>query len=553
MATGKLKIIPLGGLNGIGKNMTVLEYDDDIIVIDCGIEFPDEELLGVDLVIPDITYLKKRKNKIRGFLITHGHEDHIGALPYVLKDISAPLFCTKLTGGIIGSRLAEHKMNDKVKIYEREAGDSFKLGVFGIEFIRVNHSVGNAVALAITTPVGVVIHTGDFKIDMTPVYGEMIDLARFGELGKNGVLALMSDSTNATRPGFSMSEKKVGEAIDQQFKNCDFRIIIASFSSNVDRIQQIINSAAKYNRKVAISGRSMENIVSVAIEQKYIKLPKDILISLEEINKYPKNRVVIVTTGSQGEPMSALHRMAYNSHKQVEISAGDKVIIAASPIPGNEKSVTKVVNELLKKGADVVYEKMAEVHASGHACQEELKMILSLVKPKFFMPVHGEFRHMKAHAALAKKVGMSPKNIFISDIGKILELTPNSARFTNTVPSGSVYVDGLGVGGIGNTVLSERKRLSEDGLVDITVVIDEEAENIIAGPEVLTKGFIYSKDSGEVTNHIRKVAIMAMEKCYRRNINDVTAMKSVVRDDVSGYIYKVTRKSPVVVATIIKI
>ena len=552
MTSEKLKVISLGGLGEIGKNMTVLEYQNDIIIIDCGIAFPDDELLGVDLVIPDITYLKRKKSKIKGIVITHGHEDHIGALPYFLKEINVPIYCTRLTAGIIETKLQEHKIAGKVRIINRKAGDRFSLGCFGIEFIRVNHSIADSVALAINTPVGMVVHTGDFKIDMTPVNGEMTDLTRFGELGNKGVLLLLGESTNVVRPGFSMSEKKVGEAFDAQFKNCDRRIIIASFASNIDRMQQIINVAAKYNRKVAISGRSMENVMNVALNLGYIKLPKDILIGLEDLNKYPKNKIVIITTGSQGEPMSALHRIAFSLHKQIDVIPGDKIIIAAQPIPGNEKSVYKLINELMRRGADVVYERMAEVHASGHACREELKIMLSLVHPKFFMPIHGEYRHLKENAALGVQMGVNQKNIFINEIGRVLEVTANSARLGATVPSGRVLVDGLGVGDVGAPILSERKRLSEDGLVIVSVAVDMDGR-IVCGPEVSTRGFVFSKDAADLMNELKNVAVQSVERCARRKKNDITALKAAIRDDIAGFLYKKCRRSPMVVPIIMQV
>jgi len=548
----KLRIIPLGGLGEIGKNLTVIEYENDIMIVDCGMAFPDDELLGVDLVIPDITYLKKNKNKVRGIVITHGHEDHIGAIPYVLKELSVPIYCTKLTAGIVETRLVEHRMSDKVQIILKDAGDTFQLGRFKVEMIRVNHSVAHAVALAITTPLGVLIHTGDFKIDMTPVMGEMIDLTRFGQLGREGVLVLMSDSTNAVRPGFTMSEKKVGDAFDLQFKGCDQRIIIASFSSNVDRIQQIIDVAAKYNRKVAISGRSMENIMAVATNQGYIHLPKDILIDLSDINRYPNNKLVIITTGSQGEPMSALYRMAFNVHKQVEVGVGDKIILAASPIPGNEKSVYKLINELMKKGADVVYEKMAEVHASGHACQEELKILLSLVKPRYFMPVHGEYRHLVAHAGLAKLLGIPSKNIFIGENGRPFEVSATGARFAASVPSGRVLVDGLGVGDVGDSVLTDRKRLSEDGLIVVAVAMDGVTCDLTSTPEIQSRGFVYAKNSDELLNQLRKIVMQTLTKCDHKRIRDWATIKSMIRDDLSGFLYKKTKKSPLILPIILE-
>ncbi len=551
--TEKLKIIPLGGLNEIGKNMTVIEFGGDIIVIDCGLAFPDEEMLGIDLVIPDITYLKKHKSRIRGIILTHGHEDHIGAIPYVLKAINVPIYCTKLTAGVIEARLLEHKMADKVKINRRSPGDHIKLGCFDVEFINVNHSIADSVALAITTPIGKVVHTGDFKIDATPVAGEMIDLARFGELGKEGVLLLMSDSTNAERRGHTMSEKSVGEAFDVQFKNCDQRILIATFASNVHRLQQIIDVAAKYGRKVAISGRSMENILSVAMNLNYITVPKGVLIELSSIGRYPKNKLCIITTGSQGEPMSALHRMAFSGHKQVEVGPGDRILIAASPIPGNEKSVYRLINELMKKGADVVYERLAEIHVSGHACQEELRTILALVKPKYFMPVHGEYRHLKNHAELGRQTSVEPKNIFIGDTGRVLEITRQTAKFTGTVQTGYVLIDGLGVGDVGNAVLRDRKHLAEDGLIIVAVTLDGSNGQVLAGPEIVSKGFIYVREAEPIMEEIKKIAGKSLEKCVKQRIKDWATIKTTIKDDLSGFLYKKTKRSPLILPVIMEI
>jgi len=549
----KLKIIPLGGLQEIGKNMTVIEYGGDIIVVDCGIAFPDEEMLGVDLVVPDTTYLQKNLSKVRGFLITHGHEDHIGAIPYVLREVDAPVYGTKLTLGIIETRLEEHRMLDSVELIEVSAGETRKLGCFTVEFIRTNHSIADSVAIAITTPVGTVIMTGDFKIDATPVAGEMIDLTRFGELGKKGVLLLMSDSTNAERPGFTMSEKKVGESLDIQFKNCERRIIIATFASNVHRIQQIIDSAAKYGRHVAVSGRSMETVISVAIELGYLDVPEGILIDLSSINRYPKNKIVIITTGSQGEAMSALYRMAFSGHKQVDIGPEDKVIIAASPIPGNEKDVYRMINELVKKGAEVVYERLAEVHVSGHACQEELRIILALTKPKFFMPVHGEYRHLKSHAMLARQIGMDPKNIFIGENGKPLELNRSTAKFGTVVPSGRVLVDGLGVGDVGSVVLRDRKHLAEDGLIVIVMTLSSEDCSVVAGPDIVSRGFIYVREAEDLMEEMRTLAAATLDKCFDEGVTDWSTIKSMVKNAVSNMLYQKTKRSPMILPVIMEV
>ena len=549
----KLKIIPLGGLQEIGKNMTVIEYGGDIIVVDCGIAFPDEEMLGVDLVVPDTTYLQKNASKVRAFLITHGHEDHIGAIPYVLREVDAPVYGTRLTLGIIETRLEEHRMLDSVELVEISAGSTTKFGCFSVEFIRTNHSIADSVAIAITTPVGTVIMTGDFKIDATPVAGEMIDLTRFGELGKKGVLLLMSDSTNAERPGFTMSEKKVGESLDIQFKNCERRIIIATFASNVHRIQQIIDSAKKYGRHVAVSGRSMETVISVAIELGYLDVPDGILIDLASINRYPKNKIVIITTGSQGEAMSALYRMAFSGHKQVDIGPEDKVIIAASPIPGNEKDVYRMINELVKKGAEVVYERLAEVHVSGHACQEELRIILALTKPKFFMPVHGEYRHLKSHAMLARQIGMDPKNIFIGENGKPLELNRNTAKFGTIVPSGRVLVDGLGVGDVGSVVLRDRKHLAEDGLIVVVMTLSSEDCSVVAGPDIVSRGFIYVREAEDLMEEMRILAADTLDKCYDEGINDWATIKSQVKNAISNMLYQKTKRSPMILPVIMEV
>ncbi len=549
----KLKIIPLGGLNEIGKNMTVIEYGKDIIVVDCGIAFPDEELLGVDLVIPDITYLQKNAEKVRGYLITHGHEDHIGAIPYVLRDVDAPVYGTKLTLGIIETRLAEHRMLDSVELVNVSAGETRKIGCFSVEFIRTNHSIADSVALAINTPVGTIIMTGDFKIDATPVAGEMIDLTRFGEYGKKGVLLLMSDSTNAERPGFAMSEKKVGESLDYQFKNCDSRIIIATFASNVHRIQQIIDSAVKYGRHIAVSGRSMETIISVATDLGYLSIPDGVLVELTAINRYPKNKLCIITTGSQGETMSALYRMAFSGHKQVDIGAGDKVIISASPIPGNEKSVYRMINEFVRKGAEVVYERLADIHVSGHACQEELRIILALTKPKFFLPVHGEHRHLKSHANLARQIGMESKNIFIGDIGKPLELSRNSAKFASVVPSGKVLIDGLGVGDVGSVVLRDRKHLAQDGLIVVVMSLSSEDGSVIAGPDIVSRGFIYVREAEDLMEEMRILAAETLDRCIDDNISDWSTIKSMVKNAISNMLYQKTKRSPMILPVIMEI
>ena len=549
----KVRIVPLGGLNEIGKNLTVVECGEDIVIIDCGQAFPDGDLLGVDSVIPDITYLKRHKNKIRGIVITHGHEDHIGALPYVLRELRVPVYCTRLTAGLIQLKLEEHHMLNQVKIRLVTAGSKIQLGKLPVEFVRTNHSIPDSVAVAITTPLGIVVHTGDFKVDLTPVGVEPIDLARLGELGKEGVLALLSDSTNAERSGFTMSESRVGQTLETHFKGCDQRLIIASFASNVFRIQQIINLAVKYGRKVALSGRSMENIMDLALQMGYINVPKDQIIDLASIHRYPANKLVIITTGSQGETMSALYRMAYNGHKQVEIGPGDKVLISASPIPGNEKSVYSMIDELFKKGADVVYEKLAEIHVSGHACQEELKMMMALTKPKYFIPVHGEYRMLRVHAGMAEKMGIPPKNIFISDIGRPIELTATGSRLANPVPAGKVLVDGLGVGDVGTAVLRDRKHLSQDGLIVVVVTLERATGRVLAGPDIISRGFIYVKEAEDLIEKLRRLCADSVQRCLDGKIRDWSTIKTTLKNDVSDYLYRATKRSPMILPVITEV
>lgn len=550
----KLRIIPLGGLNEIGKNMTVFEYGDDMFVVDCGVTFPDDELLGVDLVIPDMTYVVKNREKIRGVVLTHAHEDHIGALPYFLREVKAPIYCTALTAGMVSLKISEHKNLGKVKINVKKAGDRFRLGCFDIEMIRVNHSISDAVALAIKTPVGMVVMTGDFKIDPTPIRGEMIDLERFGRLGREGVLLLMSDSTNAERQGTSMSERKVGDSFDAYFKGCDRRIIVATFASNVDRLQQIINTAVKYKRKVAVSGRSMENILKVALELGYLDVPDKTLIDLSQINRYPKDQLVVITTGSQGEPMSALYRMAFTGHRQIEVGKDDRIIISASPIPGNEKAISQMVNELFRRGADVVYNAIADVHVSGHACQEELKIIMALVKPKYFMPVHGECRHLLMHASLAQSCGIASSNIIIGDLGSVVELDGRTATQTSTVQSGRVLVDGYGVGDVGTAVLKERKALSEDGIIVAEVVMNRDFSAIISGPDILSRGFIYTKEAEELNEGMRRVARKTVEDCISdRRSRDRSVIKNRLREELSDYLYRQIKRSPMVLPIITEV
>ncbi|MBE6915456.1 MAG: ribonuclease J [Ruminococcaceae bacterium] len=547
----KLKMTALGGLNEIGKNLYVYEFAGEMLIVDCGLAFPDDEMLGIDLVIPDITYLVKNKNRIRGILITHAHEDHIGALPYVLKQINVPIYTTKLTAAIISNKLEEHNLLSTTKIKTVSAGDKVNIGNFKVEFIRVNHSIADAVAIAITTALGTIIHTGDFKLDTTPIEGEMMDIVRLGELGKKGVLALFSESTNVERPGYTVSERKVGESFDALFKDCNQRIIVTTFASNIHRVQQIINSAAKYGRKVAISGRSMENIMGVAQNLQYLDVPHNILVDVNEIGKYPKNKICIITTGSQGETMSALYRIAFSGHKKIEIQKGDRVIISASPIPGNEKGISVVINELFRKGADVIYEKLADVHVSGHACQEELKLMLALTKPKYFVPIHGEYRHMRAHVELAKMMGVAPKNAFIADVGQSFEITEKGAKLGATVPSGKVMVDGLGVGDVGNVVLRDRKKLAEDGLIIVAVSIDSDTGRLASGPDIVSRGFIYVREAEDLMEELTEVATAILQKYQDYRKVDWMTVKNLLKSSMSDFLYQKTKRSPMILPIIL--
>lgn len=549
----KIKIIPLGGLHEIGKNMTLFEYGSDLIILDCGLAFPDDDMLGVDMVIPDITYLQKHKNRIRGIILTHGHEDHIGAIPYVLKEFNVPVFGTKLTLGILKNKLSEHGILNSTKLNIVNPGETFSLGDFKIEFIRSNHSIADAVAVAMHTPAGVVLHTGDFKIDSTPIDGEMIDLGRIGELGKQGVLLLMSDSTNAERKGYTMSERTVGHTFDNIFENCNKRIFVATFASNIHRVQQIINAAVKYGRKVAVSGRSMENVLSAAIELGYMNIPKNTLIDIDEIGRYPKEKLVIVTTGSQGEPMSSLSRMAYSGHSKVNIEADDLVIVSASPIPGNEKSISNVINELLKHGAEVIYESLADVHVSGHACQEELKIILALAKPTYFMPVHGEFKHLSRHRDLALQMGMKSKNIFMMENGKVLEVSQDSAKITGVVPSGRVLVDGLGVGDVGSIVLRDRKHLAQDGLIVVVLTIDHASQTVVAGPDIISRGFVYVRESEDLMDSMREKAASIIDNCLDNNTFDWASLKSHLKNELGSFIFTKTKRKPMILPVIMDV
>lgn len=551
-----IRIVPLGGLNEIGKNLTVFEYENDAVILDCGMAFPDDDMLGVDIVIPDITYLHKIADKIRGIVLTHGHEDHIGALPYVLKEFSVPVYGTRLTLGILKNKLKEHGILNDSKLNTINAGDRVKLGVFTAEFIHTNHSIADAVAIALHTPSGIILHTGDFKIDSTPIDSDMIDLARFGQLGREGVLALMSDSTNADRPGVTYSESSIGKTFYNLFEKADQnkqRIIVATFASNVHRVQQIIDAAVKSNRKVAVSGRSMENVIEAAIELEYMHVPDRTIISIDEINRYSKEQLVVITTGSQGESMAALTRMAFTSHKKINIEPDDLVIISASPIPGNEKSVANVVNELLKHGADVVYEKQADVHVSGHACQEELKMILSLVKPKYFIPVHGEYRHLCKHKELAEMTGIDKKNIFVLDIGQVLEISNSSAKITGTVPAGKVLVDGLGVGDVGNIVLRDRKHLAEDGIIIVVMTIEKETGECISGPDIISRGFVYVRESEDLMDDIKRETEEVVRGCLGGRNFDWSTVKTRVKNDVGNFLYFKTKRRPMILPIIMEV
>ncbi|MBV4415157.1 ribonuclease J [Clostridium tyrobutyricum] len=549
----KVKVIPLGGLGEIGKNMTAIEYKDDIIVIDCGLKFPDDEMLGVDLVIPDITYLKKNIERVRGIFLTHGHEDHIGALPYVLKEINIPVYGTKLTLGIVETKLKEHRILSKVKLNCVKPKDIIRLQNMSVEFIRTSHSIADSTAIAIHTPLGVILHTGDFKIDYTPIDGSLIDLARFAELGKKGVLLMLADSTNVERPGYTMSERTVGETFQKFFATAKNRIIVATFASNIHRIQQIITAAEKYNRKVAISGRSMENIMDVAMKLGYININKNTLINIDSINKYPNNKLVIITTGSQGEPMSALSRMAASEHKKVNIIPGDRIIISASAIPGNEKLISKVINQLFKKGAEVIYEALADVHVSGHACQEELKLIHTLVKPRFFMPVHGEYRHLKQHADLAMKLGLPANHVIIGDNGDVIELTRNSIKRAGTVISGQVFVDGLGVGDVGNIVLRDRRHLSQDGILTVVVTIEKESASVIAGPDIISRGFVYVRESEDLMEEAKELVRGVLKECEEKHITEWANIKSNVKEVLRSFLYERTKRRPMILPIIMEI
>lgn len=549
-----VKIIPLGGLNEIGKNCTVIECSNDMFVIDCGMAFPDSELLGVDIVLPDYSYVEKNIDKLRGVVLTHGHEDHIGGLPYFLKKFNVPVYGTRLTLGLVEGKLEEHGILGGSKLNVVTPGQTVKLGCMAVEFIRVNHSIPDAVGMAIHTPAGILIHTGDFKVDYTPIEGGIIDLQRFAELGNKGVLALMSDSTNADRPGFTMSERKVGESFEKLFVQAEGkRLIIATFASNIHRIQQIINNAVSTGRKVAVSGRSMVKVISVGIELGYLKVPNGVLVDIDMVSRYPADKMVIVTTGSQGEPMSALTRMANNEHRQVSITPNDFIIISANPIPGNEKLVTRVINELMKLGAHVVYENIYEVHVSGHACQEEQKLILSITKPKFFIPVHGEYKHLYQHKATAMSVGIPENNIILGDNGFVIETDSVDIKVTGTVPAGRVFVDGLGVGDVGSVVLRDRKHLAEDGLIVAVATIDRDTGMILSGPDVVSRGFVYVRESEELLGEAKKLLSETLQDCLDRNIKDWNSIKTKMKDNLSNYIFEKTKRTPMILPIIMEL
>ena len=548
--TSKLKVIPLGGLEQIGMNITAFEYEDSIVVVDCGLAFPEDDMLGIDLVIPDVTYLKENISKVKGFVITHGHEDHIGALPYVLKEVNVPIYSTKLTLGLITNKLKEHTLVRSTKLKEVKHGQVINLGEFSIEFIKTNHSIQDASALAIYSPAGIVVHTGDFKVDYTPVFGDAIDLQRFAEIGKKGVLALMCDSTNAERPGFTMSERSVGHVFDNLFnEHKNARIIIATFASNVDRVQQIIDTAYRFGRKVAVEGRSMVNIISVASELGYLRIPENTLIEIDQVKNYPDEKVVLITTGSQGESMAALSRMAADIHKKITIKPNDTIIFSSNPIPGNEKAVSKVINELSMKGAKVIFQ---DVHVSGHACQEEIKLIYSLVRPKYAIPVHGEYRHLTAQKHVVEDLGIPKENIFILASGNVLEMDENSAQVTGSVQTGAILVDGLGVGDVGNIVLRDRQHLAEDGIMIVVMTLERHSNVVLAGPDIVSRGFVYVRESEDLMEHAKEVVENALDSCLDRNITDWGKIKNVVKDALSDFLWKRTKRSPMILPIIME-
>ena len=549
----KLKIIMLGGLNEVGKNLTVYEYGADIILVDCGLGFPDDDMYGVDIVIPDISYLIKNKSRIRGIVLTHGHEDHIGALPYIMREISAPIYATPLTAGLTQLKLAEHHLLETTTLEVKKPGDIIKLGCFKVELIHVNHSIPDTVSLAIKTPVGMIIHTSDYKIDTTPVSGGMINLARFGELGNRGVTAMISDSTNIERQGYSQSESKVGEWLDELFRGFTQRILVTTFASNVHRVQQVIDCAAKYGRRVAVTGRSMENAIRVSTELGCVSVPDGLLIDINQIKGLPPEKIVIITTGSQGEPMSALYRMAFAGHRQIDIKAGDRVIISASAVPGNEKTVSRVIDELFRRGAEVIYDKIYDLHVSGHAYQEEMKMMIALTKPKFFIPAHGEHRHLSTHAKLAAQMGVDPKNIVVSDIGQVVELTAKSIAKNGTVPSGRVLVDGTGVGDVGSVVMRDRKHLAQDGMLVVIVNLSSEDGSLVTTPDILTRGFVYVKESEELMRELKDVVMDTIDEYTAENVKDISALKTAIKADLSAHLYKKTKRNPMILPVVTEV
>lgn len=552
---GKIRIIPLGGLHEIGKNLTVIEYENDMIVVDCGLAFPDEDMLGVDLVIPDVTYLEQNSDRLRGIFLTHGHEDHIGAIPYVLRSVQPPVYGTKLTIGIVKNKLEEHALPFAPDLRTVSAGDTVRAGAISVEFIRVNHSIADACCLAIHTPLGTVLHTGDFKLDITPIQGEMMNLTRLGELGRRGVLMLLCESTNAERPGFTPSEKKVGNSLEYIFTtNRDKRIVISTFSSNVHRVQQIIDISARHGRKVAVTGRSMLNILGAAIELGYMKVPKGVLVDINDIKRFKPEQLTLVTTGSQGEPMSALYRMAYSDHQQVTLGRNDLVVLSSSAIPGNEKLVGRVINELSRNGVEVLHDSAMEVHVSGHACQEELKLMQALTKPRYFMPIHGECRHLAANRELALEMGIPDRNIFLSEIGKVLEIDVRGARFAGTVPAGQILVDGYGVGDVGNIVLRDRKHLSQDGLIVVVATVDEEHRLLLSGPDVVSRGFVYVRENEPLMDEVKQVVQRSIDSCLRsRDVSDRMRLKTRVRDDLSKFLFQRTGRKPMILPVIMNV
>lgn len=553
MANDNIKIIPLGGLGEIGKNITAIQYEDEIIVIDCGLSFPEEDMYGVDLVIPDVTYLLNNIEKVKGIYLTHGHEDHIGAIPYILKQINVPIYGTRLTLGLVELKLIEHNILHDCRLETVEPGDIVENEYLKVEFIRNSHSIADSCSLAIHTPIGVIVHTGDFKIDYTPIGGQVIDLARLSRLGSEGVLLLMADSTNVERPGFTLSERVIGETFDKVFARARGRVIVATFASNIYRMQQIVDASVMYGRKIAFSGRSMEQVSKLSMELGYLNIPEGYNVSIEGINKYPNETLTIITTGSQGEPMSALARMSMGTHKILKVEPQDLVIISASPIPGNEKFISRVINELFKKGVEVVYEAFEEVHVSGHARQEELKLIHTLIKPKFFMPVHGEYRHLRHHAILAQRLGMSPDNIVVAESGHVIELSKDSIKITGRVPSGAVMVDGLGVGDVGNIVLRDRKHLAEDGILAVVVTIEKEAFSVIAGPDIITRGFIYVKESESLLSEAREIVREEIDKCLDERITEWIVIKSSIKNALGKFLYERTKRRPIVLPIIMEI